>query len=877
MRLKTILGTFGLLALACNGGPVGPAAGTVDIEDPGEVFVGEWLELQVQVGAGIDFDNLSFTVDAGDSAGLVSMSRDDTFDPSSPTIMLLAGWEPGADYTITAWDGGAQVGQTSFDLSGTWNQGVQTDGPSHWFSGTTGAPPVGAAWGSDTAGVQNVNTLPPATNSWDVAVILVDFDDVQIANPATVASDWVDRFENDADSVRAYYDEVSNGSFTVNATSAGPFALDGDWTDFFPLNDDGDGYDRDPGFFQACITAADSNGVNLANVETVFCLSASPDPTASPRQMAWPTASIGMWGPYTVSSGDKNFGVISFGDSWDLAFNWRPHARVAAHELGHNLGLGDQYTPVVLDADGVERNVASWGLMHEEWNYPHLTLGHRLMLGWVDPDEVYAINIGTDLADPANDLSTKVLLNPVEQHVGADNAHYVGVEFRISDGWNYYYEYRHGQPGQVGDQGGPIPQGATGAVLATDVMADRTGAPIARPVTLLMPQDSVFTSTADSYVQKDIGTGNALRVDLDSFPGNDDVELWVRYGDSDDAVSWDGTSPSTDPSIRPWPAADNRQWQSPDIEIKNDKNDGDPDLFNIPWADNPNTIVASTKNSGTLDAIDVDVTFYVSNQNIAEMPLTLLGTVTEDIPAGDTVDFEFQGWIAPSGGHYCVVAIIEPYDSELSRDNNWAQSNYHRFSSGSASPAHRVRTTVAISNPYDRPTRFEIHAAQSEPSFRTYLETTSVWLQPGEEREILVMFEYAEQKPTRLENHVRISGWISDPSRADWTDDSPGEDILVPTGGAEFIIVSGYSTEIVNVESRKDGVVGRVQALDGTGVSSGHVILGYKDAGGDYQSKRGELDAQGNFLIDVVPEDIGWGRVDYVSDSGDFVESSVEL
>ena len=135
-------------------------------------------------------------------------------------------------------------------------------------------------------------------------------------------------------------------------------------------------------------------------------------------------------------------------------------------------------------------------------------------------------------------------------------------------------------------------------------------------------------------------------------------------------------------------------------------------------------------------------------------------------------------------------------DGELNPSNNWAQSNYHRFSSGSASPAERVRTMVSVHNPYDRATRFEINASQTEPSFRTYLETTSVWLEPGETREILVMFEYKEYKPTRLENKVRLSGWITDPYLDDWGD-GPGESIPHLAGGADFTIVSGFATEIV--------------------------------------------------------------------------------
>ena len=45
---------------------------------------------------------------------------------------------------------------------------------------------------------------------------------------------------------------------------------------------------------------------------------------------------------------------------------------------------------------------------------------------------------------------------------------FAAVEIRIADGWNYYFEYRVTQTGQIGDQelGGPG-ETATGAVLGT--------------------------------------------------------------------------------------------------------------------------------------------------------------------------------------------------------------------------------------------------------------------------------------------------------------------------------------------------------------------------------------------------------------------------
>jgi hypothetical protein len=76
-----------------------------------------------------------------------------------------------------------------------------------------------------------------------------------------------------------------------------------------------------------------------------------------------------------------------------------------------------------------------------------VSIAQRMETGWVRPEWVQTF----DFSRSTIPLSQSITLHAVED--GAPpSGEFTGVEIRIADGWNYYFEYRRTEAGQVGDQ-----------------------------------------------------------------------------------------------------------------------------------------------------------------------------------------------------------------------------------------------------------------------------------------------------------------------------------------------------------------------------------------------------------------------------------------
>lgn len=837
------------------------------------LFVGSFARVKVDVdpASGLTFDDLQFFVDGGPPGGAVSLSRDETFDPARPKIMLLAGYEPG-EYTLQAVESasGSLVGETAFKVTTSWRR--DKAGPSRWFMGRTTTGMGGSAWGGGGAGPQNINVMP-ARGTWRVAILFVDTTSRRYSTNATTLLGFQDRWMDETvngvtsggvtRSVAHFYREVSYGNLNVSAQTFGPVSLNTSWDNNFNA-------DSTPKaeFFQRCITAGDSL-IDYRNFDTVVCISQSvPASGSTVAKMAWPWGSYGKWGPYSTSDGNVNIAVISVPNEWGQTGTRTIH-EILSHELGHSLGMGDMYNPGVPG-----RNVGNWDLMDSDDPLPHVSLVHRMMLGWVDAGWLRTFNFSSI----GGAVDQMVSLSPIE--LGAPpSGRKIGIEVRLANGWNYYFEYRKAQSAHIGDRTLPTDS----RVLGIDAVSPPWTAPVARPFELLLNNDidgdgAVLGNGAD-YEERDTSDPmfpTDFTVDVSGIDGSK-ADVRVRYG----------VNSRPDPSIRPWPAGVGREWQSPDIEVRNARNAADSAWFNVPWEGNMNTVVAKVKNNSGAFAPGVRVNFFVKDFTLGGVPDTFLGSSVQDIGPNATVEFS-TAWTPPSQGHFCIVVRIPLYQVpsalsvvELTELNNMAQSNYDRYISRTASVATREMTSVTVGNPHGAPARVFLVGGQTNPVYRTYLEHTWLLLDPGETRSVRVMFEYAPTGDKRLDeaagleeadieefaqvdNDVGIHAVIEDPR------DVPAHAMNV-LGGAQAQVVTGRATEFSDFDSNgRTAEGGVVTADDKEPVTDGLVIV--RGTSGRGEKRRfwywnAELE-RGRFLIELGDEDWDRLRAFYVPDRG---------
>jgi len=857
LRTLTIAVTALTAFAGCASPNPGPSGALVAIEAPASsLFVGEWRELGVALrpGAPFTFQDLRFEVLEGAAGGVVSLSQPDRAEGEPPTVMLLGGATPGR-YTLRVLHGNVEQARVGYEI--TDQRPADGDGPRLWFSGTSG-PHFGArgqAWGGGPAEIQNVNVLPQR-GTRRVAILFADTAtqryDQTPQQFRLLKERWLAHVVGGVESegrgrtsVAAYYREVSGGKFNVTAEAFGPVRMPGAFDDYIGTDGSMKGT-----FPQQCLTSGDPL-IDYTQFDTVLCVSPAVNPDdPSTRRAAWPSASIGEWGPYKTSEGDLSMGVISMPAEW-TEIDGRQLFATIAHELGHNLGLRDQYTPAVLSP------IDAWDLMHADGNLPQLSIGHRLMLGWIDPAHVLSFNIAG--LDRNRRLGGRYTLDALEKIVPFEDLpatrNLIGIEFRIADGLNHYFEYRRGQPGQVGDRGEPIPQSGGGVVVASIVGARTETRPnITLQAALALPPRDPSRATV---IEVD-GELSGYRAHLESADANSAV-LELTYG-----------AFRPDISIRPWPAGPERQWQSPDIVVTNARAEADPSWSNVPWIGHVNQVLVTVHNGGNL-ASGANLNLKPKSYNVGGVPdsdIQMLSSV-DSIGPGESrvVDFD---WTPEGGGHRCLDVTLSGSPLDASTTNHHAQSNYTRFFSDSASPARRVVTDVEIGNPWDRATVAFVTANQTNASFRTYLEHTWLNLGPREVRKVKVMFEYVGNDPAgvapvsqRAINNVNLAGWGINPDPGSWRKpDRPGERVPELLGGAHVQVVSGRRTKFVSFANERKTAdssvpltfIGRVAESGGNVVTGGKVLVELLFADGRPTAyATANVKPDGSFLVTADP------------------------
>lgn len=823
------------------------------------LHVSSWSRIAVELDGSIPFTDLTFVTDPP-AGGLVSPSQDASDDPSKPSILLASGGITG-DFALLALDPiGQVVAKEPFTVTDAW---TGTQGPPvAYFGAVNDQQPDGTWGGGDPFVPQNID-VHKTVGTRNVAVVVVETSDCPVlgaADAATLratldAEVFTGTVESGVtESARAYFQRVSYGAYDIaNAGIVGPVRLPSPWTSY-ATTVGGSGDTSDLGTFsQAAIAevyrqnrdlaaAGQPPLVDLTTVDSVVIVvrSIAADPANGiVERFHWPFASRpgGFQKSFQVDATAiqllfgqieipvmRTIQVLSMPDDW-AARDVREFRETVTHELTHNIGLPDEYARTADSVDAHDREVGdntvgqSWTLMNFEQEFPEPTAVEKMLLGWVRPEWVRALSF-TTLGPIDEDIELHAL------ELGAPPAGRVSaVEIRKGDGTNAYFEYRREQPAIESDQDLP----ATNTVLGTEFISGDV-APATRRNLLLIADDSDNDDgefqQGDDYRETDTTSPeypNDLKMTVLQTAA-DFARIHIVYGDQ-----------KPDPQIRPWAASTN--WQSQDIEVKNSRSAANAAFRNVPWAGHPNSIEATVRNPGDVDATGVAVDFFWKDFTFSEGTEHFLGRDVRDVVHDTDVVFTAPNtWTPPVlpilgnlgitfTGHFCVVARIAEYADpvipnlkEVTPANNEAQSNYNVVISSSASPSTREGQVLTVRNP--QPTRARIYTSvrQTSPFVRVYLGAEWVELDPGEEANITILTEsvigdpnlrdyqekFQEFEPYRHPSHLNITGI------ADSRESCHGEVL----GGAHIVTISGRATRVIEFFAGDGVAFGRVETVD---------------------------------------------------------------
>ena len=396
-----------------------PPVPAVQLEMPSApLYLSSWARIGVALSGGLGLDDLVLRVEPPEG-GLVSQSRDATF-AHRPSVILAASAVPGS-YKLVVQEratGDELLGEP-FEITDAWD-GV--DGPPVSHIGAVGVDSPDPAWGGGDPFVPQNLGVTPALGTRNVAVVILETNDstaLSAADQATLRTEWLDEVFNGVtrggvvESTRNYWRDVSEGRLDLaNAGVVGPIRLPNAWasygTSISMTTGQTDGWE---GFARAAVAdlraqneAAAAAGnppvVDLLTVDSIILVGRSlPAAGANPGRFLWPSAT--RPGGYQLSfevaqqrvSVPFPFGSIEVSvpimrtiqmfampDDWETReSSGRVRGETASHELGHNLGLPDEYARSGHPQWAKDRDLAS-----------STTLGARPIYGHgtIEPNEI---------------------------------------------------------------------------------------------------------------------------------------------------------------------------------------------------------------------------------------------------------------------------------------------------------------------------------------------------------------------------------------------------------------------------------------------------------------------------------------------------------
>lgn len=870
-----------------------------------------WTSLHVDyAAAGLTQADVEWTVDEGPMAARISVARptDRAFEHR-----VIAGYDaPEFHIRGCVVATGKVVATRRFRLVRIW---PDTEvGPPLAVTGPQRVYPRGGKWGGGPAGPQNIATHA-APEELKIAVAVFRLRDSKSSvNGAQRVVDLTADVDGSGASVRRYYEEVSYRSTPASPNPAhpkgttvtllggsvfGPIDIDYAWGDLFEhsnpkalwdaWNPKGDTWDILGGEFSSFLLRQSLSDLITKKADSfvLTVLPATDDPydvkddEKWPAQWTWAFAGdCQIYWKDALSSTFKRIAAVVMPAA--LPKNhpspWAPHEFMTTicHELGHNLGCPDLYKGASV-AEIDDRYMTGWDLMDADSPLPHFSLPHRMQLGWIHPDWIEVCDFGQ------NPASRTVRLHAIEglTRSGPPAGSKAGVEVRIRDGWNYYYEYRRKQAGAVGDQ----KIKPANVVVGTDIytapkdkqLEEIEGVPGSRPLILLLPKDvdndgPLLAKANQDYKESDVT--NPDRMNDFTLTRQSSVLVPITDHSVDVQITYQGAH-RAELQLRPAPGGGN--FKSPDIDL-----DG-PAGPNIAVKGKINTIKVRVHNRGTKAADAVQIRVQWLPFTTAPGPWNALpNPPTQMIPAHATREFIVSWNLSGSvkvgtdeAEHFCVRADVDRYidptdpsGSEIVVYNNWAQSNFSTDAVGHASPSDRKSTILTATNVLRRRAMHRTLVEQTSPYFRTYVDHAWRRLTPRQSDVTQLSYESLAGDPLQ-DNVFRIAfreaqdhGLVNDLSARTFVMPERIFDGPQERWGVQLLIRAGLRTRIESLFTSGELVSGAVAAGDDSErmtVTAGTVrLVAWPVRRLDEQVLRdGQVDGDGTFRL-LVPSEVLW-------------------
>ena len=869
-----------------------------------------WTPMDVDyLAAGLAEEDVEWIVDEGPSAATISLAR-----PASGGFehRVIAGVET-PEFHITAREKstGTVVATRRFRVVRVW---PDTEiGPPIAMTGPRRVYPRGGKWGGGPAGPQNIATHA-APEELKIAVAVFRLRDSESAiNGAQRVVDLTTDVDGPGSSVRRYYEEVSYRATPVSPNPAhpkgttitllggsvfGPIDIDYAWGDLFEhpnpkalwdaWNPKGDTWDILGGEFSSFLLRQSLQNIITKKADSfvLTVLPATDDPYTVadkewPAQWTWAFAGDSQiyWKDANTATFKRIASVVM---PAALPKNhpspWAPNGFMTTicHELGHNLGCPDIYKGASV-AEIDDRYMTGWDLMDADSPLAHFSLPHRMQLGWIHPDWIEVCDFGQ------NPASRTVKLQVIETltRSGPPAGRKAGVEVRIREGWNYYFEYRRKQTGGVGDQ----KIKPANVIVGTDVytapkdkeLQEAEGVPGSRPLILLLPKDvdndgPLLTKANQNYQESDVT--NPDRMNDFSLTRKSSLLLGGPGDSVNVQIAYQGAH-RAELQLRPAPGGSD--FKSPDIDL-----DG-PAGPNVAVKGKTNTIKVRVHNRGTKAANAVQVRVQWLPFTSAPGPwIALANPATQPIPAHASREFVVN-WNLPASvkvgdaeaEHFCVRADVDRYvdptdpsGSEIVIFNNWAQSNFSTDAVGHASPSERRSTAVTATNVLRTRAMHRTLVEQTSEFFRTYVDHHWRRLAPRQSDVTQMSYESLAGDPLG-DNAFRIAfreaqdrGLVNDLSARTYVMPERIFDGPQERWGVQLLVRAGVRTRIEKTTARGELVTGTVLGGDERNrvtVTSGDVrLVAWSVRRPEEQFiQDGSVDNDGRFRL-LVPSEVLW-------------------